>query len=164
MKKEGFWGFLKTKGRLAALIAFGTLGLLFLLVSGLGFGNKENENETQTEDPVFDAESLTAYETHLEEELERFCEAAAGVSDVHVMVTFSDGYRREYLTDKDGNPVTVGSGTGEHSLAETLTPPAVSGVGIICRRGNDPAVQKTLVELVSTALGIPSNRVYVTGT
>lgn len=162
MKKEGFLGFLKTKGRLAVLIAFGTLGLLLLLVSGLGFGDKESETEAEP-DPVFDAESLTAYETRLEEELERFCEAAAGVSDVHVMVTFSDGYRREYLTDREGNPVTVGSGTGEHSLAETLTPPTVSGVGIICRRGNDPTVQKTLVELISTALGIPSNRVYVTG-
>lgn len=162
MKKEGFWGFLKSRGRLAALIALGTLGLLLLLISGLNIGGGESETEQKT-DPVFDVESLTAYENRLEEELEHFCEAAAGVSDVHVMVTFADGYRRAYLTDKDGNPVTVGNGSGEHSLAETLLPPTVSGVGIICRRGNDPTVQKTLVELVSTALGIPSNRVYVTG-
>lgn len=162
MKKEGFWGFLKSKGRLAVLVAFGTLGLLLLLLSGLGLGG-EKDTETETP-PVLDAEALAAYQAELEKELEHFCEAAGGVSDVHVLVSFSGGYRQEYLTDKEGNPVTVGSGSNEHALAKSVTPPAVSGVGIVCRRGNDPTVQKTLVELISTALGIPSNRVYVTGT
>lgn len=162
MKKEGFLGFLKSKGRLAVLAVLGTVGLLCLLLSGLGFGGEEDTEQEGSS--VLDTETLTAYQAELEKELEHFCEAAGGVSDVHVLISFSGGYREEYLIDKSGDPVTVGSGSNEHALARSITPPAVSGVGIVCRRGDDPAVQRTLVELISTALGIPSNRVYVTGT
>lgn len=160
MKKDGIFSFLKTKGRLLALIVLGSLGVLLLIFAG---GKGENTTVTTAEDSAAERAALAEYEAALEKELEVFCESAAGVSDVHVMVSFSEGFRRRYVKDENGKPVTVGSGSAARALEEGTVPPAVSGVGIVCRRGNDPAVQQTLTELISTALGIPSNRVFVTG-
>ena len=161
MKKENILGFLKTKGRLAALVALGVLGIFLLLFAGVREGG--GDSTAAGEDSTAEREALAAYEAELEKELELFCESAAGVSDVHVMVSFSEGFCRRYVRDENGKPITVGSGSSARALEEGTVPPAVSGVGIVCRRGNDPAVQKTLTELISTALGIPSNRVFVTG-
>lgn len=160
MKKENISGFLREKGRLIALVVLGSLGVLLLVFAGAGRGN---DTEAATGDTAADRAALAEYEAALEKELEKFCESAAGVSDVHVMVSFSDGFRRRFVKDENGRPVTVGSGSAARALEEGTIPPAVSGVGIVCRRGSDPDVQRTLTELVSTSLGIPSNRVFVTG-
>lgn len=160
MKKENILGFLKTKGRLVALIVLGSLGVFLLLFAGV---KGESGEVAAGQDNTAEREAFAEYEAALEKELELFCESAAGVSDVHVMVSFSEGYSRRYVKDENGKPVTVGSGSSARALEEGTMPPTVSGVGIVCRRGNDPTVQKTLTELVSTALGIPTNRVFVTG-
>lgn len=160
MKKSGFLTYLKTKGRLPALAILGTLGLFLLVFAGT-FG-KTGET-AKTEDTAAREAALADYKNKMEDELEHLCEAAAGVSDVRVMVSFSTGFQTRYCKDESGRPLTVGNGSAERALEEGVLPPAVSGVGIICRRGNDPTVQKTLTELVSTTLGIPSNRVFVTG-
>lgn len=162
MKKESIFGFLRTKGRLVALIVLGSLGILLLVLAGTG-RNDDTATAASAEDSAAERAALAEYGAELEKELEHFCEAAAGVSDVHVMVSFSDGFRRRFLKDENGKPVTVGSGSSARALEEGTVPPAVSGVGIVCGRGDDPEVQKTLTELISTSLGIPSNRVFVTG-
>lgn len=162
MKKESIFGFLRAKGRLVALIVLGSLGILLLVLAGTG--TKSGEADTATaEDTAAERAALAEYEAALEKELEHFCESAAGVSDVHIMVSFSDGFRRRYVKDENGRPMTVGSGTSARALEEGTVPPTVSGVGVVCRRGNDPEVQRILIELISTSLGIPSNRVFVTG-
>lgn len=160
IKKDGLWGFLRQRGRLGVCVVLGTLGLLLLLFSGTG----EKTAETAVTDDAAAAASMIAeYQADLEKELEHFCESAAGVSDAEVKISLSGGFRREYLTDKSGKPVTVGSGSSERALERAVSPPTVSGVGVVCRHGNDPQIQKTLTELLSAALGIPSNRIYVTG-
>ena len=161
IKSHGFLDFVKSKGRLWLLVGGAVLGLALLLISS-GIGNTD-KGESISEEQANDAAQMAAYQTALEEQLRSLCDAVTGVDKVEVMVTLSEGYRTVYATDENGKPVSTGSGSAQHALAETVKPPAVAGVGVVCRGGNDPRVQKELVELISTALGIPTNRVSVTG-
>ena len=157
-KKHGVLDYLQERGKLLLLVGGALLGVLFLLFGGLPKQSKTTETDGMNER----IEALETYRERTEKELEALCEAADGVSDVRVLVTLSGGYETHYVDDS-GKTVTVGSGSGETALFSHLSPPAVAGVGIVCRGGHDPAVQQTLTELVSAALGIPRNRVYITG-
>ena len=161
IKSRGFLDFIKAKGRLWLLVGGAVLGLALLLISS-GIGSTDTGEEAGPEQ-ANDAAQMAAYRSELETQLKSLCDAVAGVDKVEVMVTLAEGYRTVYATDENGKPVSTGSGSAQRALAETVKPPAVAGVGVVCRGGNDPRVQKTLVELISTALGIPTNRVSVTG-
>ena len=99
----------------------------------------------------------------LEKEIKALCEDVSGVGQVEVMLRLQGGTRVLYATDEKGKPASVGSGSAEQPLHSSILMPEVAGVAIVCRGGNSPTVQKTLTDLVSTALGIPANRVAVTG-
>lgn len=160
-KSRGFFTFMKTKGRLWLLLGGAMLGVLLLLVGGMGSTAKE---EVDTPDAIVErVAELQGYEAQLERELEAICEAVSGVGETEVMITFESGYTVQYQKNGDNDPATVGTGSNEEALFRTLLPPAVAGVGIVCRGGNNPTVRETLTELISTTLGIPSNRVYITG-
>ena len=149
------------KRRLPLLIAGAVLGVLLLLLGSMG-GDAEEERE---EDMLsLRIAELDAYEIALEEEIAALCDAVRGVSHVRVFVSLEAGYAVQYTVNGDGDPVTVGSGSSEEALYGTLLPPRIAGVGIVCAGGDRAAVQQELVALVSAALGISSNRIYVTGT
>ena len=157
---QGLGGFLKSRGRLWLLLG-GILAGIFLIIMGSTLQEKENAatGSVHTED----MESLQAYEQRLEKEVSALCADVAGVGQVRVMVQLSGGTRVLYATDEKGKPASVGSGSAEQALPSTVLLPEIAGVAIVCRGGDSPAVQQKLIELVSTALGIPSNRVAVTG-
>ena len=158
-KKGGLSALWKGKGKLLILLGGALLGILFLLFGGLPGKTAVNNATDGTTERI---EALETYRDGIQKELELLCEAADGVSDARVFITFSGGYEAHYVTD-NGKTVTVGSGSGETALFSHLSPPAVAGVGVVCRGGSDPEVQRTLTELISSALGIPRNRVYITG-
>ena len=106
---------------------------------------------------------LSAYRTALEKEVAALCESVSGVGDTDVMITLEGGYSVCYVEGDGGGPATVGAGSSEQAIFRRVSPPAVRGVGIVCRGGNRADVQQRLTELVSTALGIPSSYVYITG-
>lgn len=156
---KGLLAFLRKRGKLWLLLSGGLLGILLLLLGGMGGAEK---TDTVTADHNSQAE-MTAYCESVEKELEHLLEAVSGVSDVHVMVTLSEGYRHVFATDASGELVTVGSGASAHLTETVLCPPVITGVGIVCRGGSRAQVQQELVELVSATLGISSSRIYVTG-
>ncbi len=159
-KSSGFFTFMKTKGRLWILLGGALLGVALLLFGGM---NAENEIAEAPDTLTARETELVEYQTKLEKELEVLCEAVAGVGDAEVLLTLDRGFTVRYARDGEGAPVTVGTGSSEEALFEAVLPPTVAGVGIVCRGGNIPAVREALTELVSTALGISSNRVYITG-
>ena len=161
VKSRGFLDFVKAKGRLWLLVGGAVLGLALLLISS-GIGSTDT-SEASSAEQASDDEQMAAYQSALETELTALCDAVAGVDKVEVMVTLSQGYRTVYATDENGRPVSVGSASAARALIARVEPPAVSGVGVVCRGGSDPHIQKALVELISTALGIPTSRVSVTG-
>ena len=152
---------LKEKRSLPLVLSGILLGTLLLILGSAGGADKENSN---IQDPTaVRVAELTDFEARTEKEIELLCESVAGVSDAAVMITVARGYLNVYVTDAAGAPVTVGSGNSEAAVPGAVSAPVVSGVGIVCRGGGNAEVQRVLVELVSTTLGISANRVYVAG-
>lgn len=161
IKIRGILDYLKEKKKLPLILGGVLLGV-FLLILGSA-GTASTPSATVKDEATLRAEELSAFEARIEKEIEVLCESVGGVSDAAVMVSFSRGYRLEYTVDAEGDPLTVGSGSSEGAVFSTLSPPAIAGVGIVCRGGGNAEVQRVLVELVSTTLGIPANRVYIAG-
>ncbi len=135
------------------LLAIGfALGLGLLLYGSMGGG----EEKTKTVLP--EAES---YRLALEEEIRTLCLGVPGVRDVTVLVSLEGGYEYLYATDKNGECVTVGSGSDRHAVVEQILPPEIGGIGIVCR-GADGSLRAELTELLAAALGIGTNKIYIT--
>ena len=156
----GLIGFLGARGRIWLLLG-GVLAGIFLIVAGGMLDTGESSGNAKLYEE--DLEQLLAYEERLEKEIKALCEDVSGVGQVEVMLRLQGGTRVLYATDEKGKPASVGSGSAEQPLHSSILMPEVAGVAIVCRGGNSPTVQKTLTDLVSTALGIPANRVAVTG-
>ena len=150
--------FLKKKGRLWLLLGGALAGIALLLL-----GNAYSTQESAQTPPTLSesAETLAGYEQVLEKEIKALCTEVKGVGQVDVMVHLESGTRVVYTTDAGGDPATVGN--GKEPLYATLLSPRVAGVAIVCRGGADPAIQKQLTDLVSTALNISAARVCVAG-
>ena len=156
----GLLGFLGARGRIWLLLG-GVLAGIFLIVAGGMLGTTENSGSATLYEE--DLEQLLAYEAQLEKEIAKLCGEVAGVGQVDVMLRLQGGTRVLYATDEKGKPASVGSGSAEQPLHSSILMPEVAGVAIVCRGGDAPHIQKTLTDLVSTALGIPTSRVAVTG-
>ena len=156
----GLLGFLGARGRLWLLLG-GVLAGIFLIVAGGMLGTQESTGSASLYEE--DLEQLLAYEKELEKEIASLCAEVSGVGQVEVMLHLQGGTRVLYATDEKGKPASVGSGSAEQPLHSTVLMPEIAGVAVVCRGGNSPHIQKTLTDLVSTALGIPTSRVAVTG-
>ena len=135
------------------IIAFGALLGGFLLM--LGAGGEEDPPITLPSDE----QSIIAYEENLEQRIKELCEGIKGVSHVRVMVTLEGGFENVYA--KDEAFLTVGSGASKSPVLIKQNVPVVRGVGIVCDEADDPIVQKEICELLTSALGISSNRIYI---
>ncbi len=158
--QSGLLVYLKEHGRLFLLCGGLLLGIALIALGGSLMG--DDPQATSTTGDMGLAE-LQSYEIALEKELAALCEAVAGVGQAEVMVHLERGTHTLFATDGDGKTVTVGTGSAQNALQSALLSPKVAGVGVVCRGGNDPAVQQRLTELISTTLDIPSNRVFITG-
>ena len=155
----GLLGFLGARGRIWLLLG-GVICGIFLILLGSSMQQSEAQSAaSHTED----LGALQDYEQRLEKELAALCDEVAGVGHSEIMVHLKSGTRVLYATDEKSKPVLVGSGSSEQALPSTLLSPEIAGVAVVCRGGNSPTVQRTLTELISTALGIPTNRVTVAG-
>ena len=171
MEKRGLKR-LRAPGIWIVMIA-GALGILLLLVGSLPLstGNKESADETAELKPN-SAEALAEYAETLEKKIAALCESVNGVSSVRVAVTLQSGYEYVYAKDSElytsgegttgsYHYLTIGSGSSEAAVYLSEKPPTVGGIGIVCCGGGDPSVKKELIELLSAALDVASNKIYV---
>lgn len=156
------------------LMLAGALGICLLLIGGIGGDSDEKGEEEETAAHLQNsAEALGAYTAALENKIATLCEGVRGVSGVRVAVTLSAGY--EYIYAKDAeldsgesgttgsyHYLTIGSGSSESAVYLSEKPPTVGGIGIVCTGGSDPSVKRELIELVSAAFGVASNKIYIT--
>lgn len=137
------------------------LGLLFvlglcLLVLG---GSSAGKVASGKEEALPDAES---YRLALTEEVEALCRQVKGVGHATVLVSLAGGYEYVYARDGDGDCVSVGSGSGKQAVVESVLPPRIAGIGIVCEGGGNAAVKEALTALLSAALGVGANKIYIT--
>ena len=158
-KAEGLLAFLGARGRLWVLLG-GLLAGILLILLGSGLGEAEEVADTLYRE---DLEALLSYKAQAEKEIASLCAEISGVSHPEVMLQLAGGTRVIYATDASGKPVSVGSGSSEEPLYVSIRMPEIAGIAVVCRGGNDPAVQKRVIDVLSTALGLPANRVAVTG-
>ena len=154
----GLLGFFGSRGRMWLLLG-GLICGIFLIV--LGSSMQENDSSVAAVPYTEDLAVLQEYEQRLEKEIASLCNEVSGVGGSEVMLRLKGGTRVIYATDEKGKPATVGSGSNEQALPGTVLSPEIAGVAVVCRGGSSPTVQHTLTELISTALGIPSNRVTI---
>jgi stage III sporulation protein AG len=154
VKSQGKGALSKLVGTRVWVIALSAvLGAALLIFGGSG---KKNDNA-----PIGETSDLAVYGKEVEGKILELCSRVDGVKNVSVAVSFASGFEYVYATDGD-KTLTVGSGSSESAVRVTEKPPEISGIGIVCTGGGDPRIQQKLINLLSAAYGISSNKIYIT--
>lgn len=149
------------KNRAVALVVL--LGVLLMLLP---------TGKTETQQPQQEA-TVSQPRESLETRLEQILSQVSGAGNVRVLLTqergetsvyqldlqeVTDGDRREIRQDT----VTVtGSDRQQEGLLTQVEAPRYRGAVIVCQGGDNPTVRLSVVEAVSGATGLPSNRITV---
>ncbi|WP_308754016.1 hypothetical protein [uncultured Anaerotruncus sp.] len=173
------------KGKHSRTLLFvGIAGMALIFLSTViqtGGSNKPN--------PSVGAGQLTSqeYVAQLEERLTGIVGSIEGVGRCQVMVTAESGVEYVYAVEETQNVnrtnsyngdevaretqqenteqkyIVVDAGNGKkEALVKTERQPAIQGVVIVCEGAGSMVVQERVTQAVTTALGIPYNKVCVT--
>lgn len=149
--------------RLWIILIGAALGVGLLLFSGSTEKATDAPQKESTYSPEED--EMVLYQRYLEGRVKTLCESVNGIGDVTVIVTLSGSFESVYateLTEKGEEYVIVGSGSSAQALFLSREAPTIAGVGIVCGKGSSAAAKQELISLVSAALNVPSNRIYIT--
>jgi len=153
-KKQLFFG----KKKMILLAALGVLGVLLVIFGTLG---GKTEKNTLTSDEKNGDESYIA---ELENKIYNVIAKVAGDKDAVVIITCDGGTEHIYVSNDGDEYVTVRT-DGDYSLVLSRNVyPSVTGVSVACKGGDDPILQRKLINVISTALGVSSNRICIVGT
>lgn len=149
------------KNRAVALVVLVGV-LLMLLPTGKTEAQQPQRQETVSEP-----------RENLETRLEQILSQVSGAGDVRVLLTQERGETSVYQLDRqevtDGDrreirqdTITVtGSDRQQEGLLTQVEAPRYRGAVIVCQGGDNPTVRLSVVEAVSGATGLPSNRITV---
>ena len=182
MKTAGILERLNSKDvRLKIIVVLGILGMLLILLSQF------NQQPKAPAGPPEDAVSCftTEYIAGLEYRLTELLSQIDGVGRTQVMVTLASGVEYVYARDETRNIDLVRDGNDEariihqtenveerfilvdtergrrEPLVLKRLQPRIQGVIVVCEGADDIRVEKKVISVVTTALGIPSTRVSV---
>ena len=149
----------RLKNKQSLIVVLGVAGAILLFLSSFNTTEKKDQS---TIDFLYDE-----YEKALEEKLEEFCSYIYGIDNVKVFVSLDMTEETVYAQNSS---VSTAQSTYEYLLfgSDSALPiyeimPKIRGVAIACDGGNDAYVQKVVTELISSALGIPTNKIKVVG-
>ncbi len=167
--------------RVKGIVFLGISGIVLIFLSGFFGSDSTSAKKSETSAPF----SSQQYIADLESRIHTIVNEIDGVGDAKVMVTLAntveyvyESERKEtadFATDyQDGaiekeqaqqeyekTVVLVDGESGKEALLKTTVEPKVKGVVVVCRGGDDVTVQKQIIDAVTTALGLSSNRVCV---
>lgn len=157
---------LSGKKKTLILILIGVLGLVLILWGTFG-EKEEKEILKNTEENI----GTLAYIERLEHKISNITEQITGSSNVRVIVNVSSGTEYIYVSNekfsensssKEYITVRTENGGDELILLKEIYPD-VTGVSVACRGGDRPEIQAKLIEVISTSLGVSSNRICIVG-
>ncbi len=160
------------KKAITVVTLLGAAGLLLIMISS--FLPEEDENETAVIAETQTAEfSSASYCNETESRLEEFLKNIEGVGEVQVYLTVSSeeeyiyategkSSKSENKTEEEKSYVMIGGGSDKTALIETVKPPEICGAVIACTGCDSPVIQEKIYNAVSTALDIPTGKIYVT--
>jgi stage III sporulation protein AG len=147
------------------LIAAGILLMVIILMADFGDNDADDAKASDV-----NADFLTAdvYISSTEEKLGEILSAIEGVGKTQVLVNVSSTeeyvFAEEYKQGSsvaESSIVTIDSGSDKTALVKKVNTPDVSGIVIVCEGGDDPKICEKIYKAVSTALNIPTSRIYV---
>ena len=151
---------------LKAAVAAGLLMIILILVSDF-----KGEEEKERSDADVNVLSFTSAELYADETEKRLCETLTeieGVGKAKLMLTITSTEEYVYAqsvktgtSQTENSYVIIDKGSQKEALVKKINNPAISGVLIVCEGGDDPKVCERIYNAVSTALNIPTNKIYV---
>lgn len=143
------------------------IGLIFMVI--IVFADFSGENDKENVSDV-DADFRTAdeYVECAERRLSEVLMSIEGVGKAKVLVNIASTEEYIYAEEfKQGSSsteneiVVIDRGSAKEALIKKVKIPEISGIVIVCEGGDDPKVCEKVYKAVSTALKIPSSRIYV---
>ena len=123
---------------------------LFLILCGSFNGKGPRKNEEF---------SYEEYTEALEEKIEAFLKSVKGIKKAQVLITLDTSNEKVYAQNSNNLDYIFSSSGEPIFLSEKY--PQVRGVAIACTNGDDARVRQNITELISSYLGIPSNRIKI---
>ena len=109
---------------------------------------------------------ILSYANEIETKLTELLLKVDGMEEVNVMITFENIGEQVMAENKSSSSseyVIISGGDIDEGIKLTEIFPTVRGASIVCTNGNDAVVKEKITSLVSSALGIPTNRITVAG-
>ena len=160
------WMTLREKARLwlkeyRYVILVLVLGILLMM---LPQGKTEEKKEESIPIPETEAQET------VQEQLEQLLSMVQGAGKVRVLLTEAAGEQVVYQTDGEESSqntrrtdtvILSDSGRSESGLVQQILPPTYQGAVILCQGADSAAVRLALIEAVSNATGLTSDRISV---
>ena len=154
---------LKKDKKLLFIVVLGFSGMLLLLLSG---SQKTQADKKESPDEI------SAVESEIEEKLLALIKTVEGAGRVKVLVTVDSLEERtvavntqsengENKSEYKSEYVIVENSGDSDGLLLKITAPVIRGVGITCEGADTASVKQEIIRLVSAALGVPVNRIWV---
>ena len=151
--------------KMMLLGACGALGVFLVLFGSSGGDGQKDVPETAYVSQEYDAQK---YAENLEERVRELCSRVSGAGQVSVFVSLKGGYRTVYAFDTQSNSsgykseiVLSGSGADKSAIICAYENPEIAGIGVVCEGGGDAYVRRQIISLVSAALDVSTNKIFV---
>ena len=137
------------------------LGIVFMLLPQGGVEKKEDEEPLEQE---------AISEETLQEQLEAILSQVQGAGKVRVLLSEAEGKEIQYQTDEEERSqdsyqrdtvILSDSGRSQSGLIKQINPPKYLGAIILCQGADSASVKLALVEAVSNATGLTTDRISV---
>ena len=155
----------KNSGLTLAIIGV-AVGIVMLIAGSLV--TPKNDSEKAVDEVKSIELDAKAYEQELENKIKELCYGVRGAGKVTVMVSLKGGYKTVYAMDAQASSggyrseiVKIGSGSNQDGIVTGYENPEILGVGIVCEGGDDARVKSEIVSLISAALDISTNKIFV---
>lgn len=177
MRNEDLHSMLKNK---PLFIIF--LSLLFFIGIGLIMYSDGEAVNTVTESiptsvssESFDGSSEESYVSSLEKRLKDMVSSIDGINNVKVMITLKSSFEKVYATKAEEKSASSGNEMSssvifrktkngdEIPILITEKLPVIGGAAVTCDGGLSTAVKAEIISLISCALDLPTNKIYVGG-
>lgn len=146
------------------MIAFGIILMIIIVFSD--FSRKDNTENIGEIDVDF--QTSDTFAEYAEKRLTEVLSSIEGVGKTKVLVNIASTeeyiFAEEYKNTSGGSEseiVIIDNGSQKEALLKKINVPEVSGIVIVCEGGDDPKICEKVYKAVSTALKIPSSRIYV---
>lgn len=144
----------------------GIIGVLLIVLGNSFNDGKDSDISADGEGEL--PRDADAYAAVLEERVKGICSQISGVGNVDVFVSLKGGYRTVYAIDSQATSsgyrneiVMSGGGSDKKAVITSYENPEIGGVGIVCSGYCDDKVRAKMISLVSAALDIGTNKIFV---